>query len=123
MSLKRKQEKDQHYHSWHESKDDSEENCVCGCVLVSQAEFDRREKEWDEYLKKVKETRSYKRFIEQKEAMKKGDLAKVKELVFEAKKERETKTDWLPKPHFPDYQWPKYIIKEKEEFIQNLLYS
>ena len=123
MGSRKKYEKEEHIHSWYPGKDASEDTCVCGGVRVSQAEFTRRKEVWDDYHRRVQETRAYQRFVEQKEAYRRGDMAQVKELALEAKNERKSKTNWLEKPHFPDYQWPKYVILEKEQAMAELLQS
>jgi len=71
-------------------------------ILISWNEFNRRKKIWEEYYKKVPETRAYKRFIEQKEALKKGNLDVVKRLAQEAKQQIIYGTSELSKPSFPD---------------------
>ena len=43
--------------------------------------------------------------------MYKGDFTTVKELALEAREELKNKTDWLPKPNFPDpASWTLYVI-------------
>lgn len=70
-------------------------------VVITLSEFNRRKKEWTEYYEAVKHTRSYERFFEQKEALRSGDLTKVKILAEEARQQM-INQDYLPKPEFPD---------------------
>lgn len=99
-----------HEHSWYKGSDLSEMKCVCGGVLISAGEFERRKQAWKDYFDKVHESRAYLRFKEQKEALLKGDLATVKRLAAEAKEDLNSKTDWIEKPHFPDTDWQHYYV-------------
>jgi len=105
-------EKEQHIHNWISWADVSSQKCTdCQYLLISKKEDFRRREEWNGCRVRVRETRSYKRFIEQKEAMYKGDFTTVKELALEAREELKNKTDWLPKPNFPDpASWTLYVI-------------
>lgn len=54
--------------------------------------------DWDKYYMDVKQTPSYLIFQEQREASRKGDLTRVKELAKDARKIRENKDYVLKKP-------------------------
>lgn len=89
----------------------TKEPLIVPSILISNAEFLERKREYDEYYDKVRETRAYKRYQKQVEALHAGDIATVKKLAEEAKKQLADK-DWdLAKPHFPD---PDDQIKRKE---------
>jgi hypothetical protein len=72
--------------------------------------------EWNDYYEKVTYTPAYKRFILQKEAMKNGDLAKVKDIAIEARKALKEGKTHIPKPRGLDYEtvvmdpdWLRYL--------------
>ena len=128
MAKRIKQENETHIHFWFTASDPSHQLCNCGCILVSNQEWKRRKEEWDNYFVRVRETESYKRFFEQKEAWKRGEMVVVKTLGLEAKKDLKEKCDmidgewvekkgmWLEKPHFPDpITWAKYRIYEEKK--------
>jgi hypothetical protein len=70
--------------------------------FLSWDDFNERKKIWQDYYIQVRTTRAYKRFVEQKDAMRRGDLKKVKELAQEAKKDRLNENWEIAKPKFPD---------------------
>jgi hypothetical protein len=76
--------------------------------------------EWNDYYEKVSYTPAFKRFILQREAMKKGDLARVKDIAkVSSKAVKEGKTH-IPKPQGLDYEtvvmdsdWLRYLYFKK----------
>jgi len=89
------------------SYDNSEMKCECGKIQISSIENQRRISVWNDYCHKVSLSRACKRFYEQREALKGGNLNKVKELALEAKEDLLHKKDWIAKPNFPDPQISK----------------
>lgn len=71
-------------------------------LIITLSEYNGRKKIWNEYYAKVPETRAYKRFVEQKEAMRIGDLGKVKLLAEEARQEILDGRRELTTPPWPD---------------------
>lgn len=61
---------------------------------------------WEEYYRLVRETPAYKRFVEQKEAMRRNDLETVRRLALEAKSEL-AERNYIPRPQFDD---PNYLF-------------
>lgn len=54
--------------------------------------------DWEAYYELVRHSRAYERYGEQREAYRRKDFLKVKELAAEARADLENKTDWIPKP-------------------------
>lgn len=99
---------------------------------LPQGEKNKIAEEWEGYYKVIKNSRSYERYCTQRDAFKRGDMARVKELAQEAKEEREQKTDWIPKPSSinpnefsRDYDCQNYwgTIKKIGEIKKELLES
>ena len=113
MARNQRVEKEEHHHQWVSSQNLSEKICSCGCVLISEQEFERRKKEWLDYFKLVDDSHAYKRFQQQMIAFDLGDVQFVKGCAEQARRDLVNKTDWIPKPHFPDpTTWQKYILEE-----------
>jgi hypothetical protein len=78
------------------------ENLMVKKMLIYQSlpegEKERIEEAWNKYFDLVRESKSYKRYCEQRDAYKRGDMAIVKNLSLEAREEMANKTDWIPKP-------------------------
>lgn len=71
-------------------------------VLISVAEFNKRKVAWNEYYGRVRNTRAYHRFVEQRNAYKSGDKQTFNRLYEEAKQARIDGISELAKPPFPD---------------------
>lgn len=112
MALRgKKEKKEAHIHAWQASGDASYQVCVCKSVLISEAEFFVRRKFWDTYYDAVRKSLCFKRFVMQKDAMKNGNLALVRQLAAEARAERLVKKDWIKPPPFPDTNWGGYVVQ------------
>lgn len=116
VGRKNKQEKIEHVHIWKDSYNPSEKVCACGLILVAEKELLRREKEWIDYFKKVRETHAFKRFQQQRITFLLGDIGFVKGAALQAKKDLEKKVpNEIEKLHFPDPStWNKYETQEKD---------
>src|SRR5438067_152702 len=110
-----------HFHTWYmEPQDMSCERCNCGCILVSQKEYDRRLEEYHQYYQACQTTKAHALVEEMKAAIKGGykkDMheeilkvrAKIAELTHLEKNEygdehpvpNETEVEQF-KPFFPD---------------------
>ncbi len=84
-------------------------------VIISLAEYNRRKAIWEEYYSKTKSSKAYSRLILQREALKEGDMATVKFLAEEARKEIEN-GESCGVPSFPDpeieKQYKRLGVKE-----------
>lgn len=93
-----------HLHEWVLGMDYSTYRCgngQCQKIAMSQPEYDRRSKEWDNYYELVKTTDSYSKFVEMKEAFFSHNLSRVKEIAADSK-ERLDKNEYLEAPNFKD---------------------
>ena len=110
-----KLEKINHEHSFKAMGFFDEERCSCGAIKVSQKEYQRRWDAWENYYAECKQSPSFIRFIDMKEAIKMGDREKIQELMAESKRVMENK-DYVvleKKPKFPDPMNPHrshYIV-------------
>ena len=103
----------EHVHSWKAGANQSYQSCACGKILVSQAEYDRRVDEWDNYLDLLAETEAYKDFLRLKRLFRVKKMVDPNhalpekeqqqwDLLMARIKQRSATRDYMPKPHFPD---------------------
>lgn len=109
-------EEKKHIHNWIK-KNDIESYCsnfygniLCIAIKVGEKEFERREAEWNNYFQLLRTTPAYLDWQEMKIAFnqKPKDMKKIAEI----RTRIQARTEYLPRPNFPDPWTPfLYVIE------------